>query len=257
MLGEQNVKQYARDLRLTSIPSDRARAGGLWREEYSNSRGGVRNRGAGTATDGRPGDVLDYSFQNKYNVDMARPKAFDKDRALDAAIGVFRLHGFEGTSTEMLTQAMGIGRQSLYDTYGDKWQLYCLAVERYASNEASAHLSALRGKTRAFDGIAAMIARVIAEADHACLGVHSICEFGHSQPDLSAIHARAHHALASAIAARAAEAQSDGEIAAALTPEAVATHVMASFAAIRIAARGGADAAQLEIVGSMTLRALR
>ena len=55
---------------------------------------------------------------------MARPREFDADAALDGAIGVFREHGFEGASAEMLVNAMGIGRQSLYDTFGDKWQLY-------------------------------------------------------------------------------------------------------------------------------------
>ncbi len=56
---------------------------------------------------------------------MARPKEFDSDKALNTAIGVFSEHGFEGTSAGMLTDAMKIGRQSLYDTFGDKWQLYC------------------------------------------------------------------------------------------------------------------------------------
>ncbi|CAG9181682.1 TetR/AcrR family transcriptional regulator [Cupriavidus pampae] len=188
---------------------------------------------------------------------MARPKAFDKDRAVDAAIDVFRQHGFEGTSTEMLTQAMGIGRQSLYDTYGDKWKLYCIAVERYCDKEASAHISTLRGTVRAVDGIAAMIARVVAEADHACLGVHSVCEFGHGRADLAAIHTWSYRVIASAIAARAAEAQAAGDVSASLAPDDIAAYVMASFSAIRLAARGGAGAAQLDVLGSMTLRALR
>src|SRR6516225_6494104 len=109
---------------------------------------------------------------------MARPKEFDQDEALDAAIGVFREHGFEGTSTPMLVDAMGIGRQSIYDTFGDKWQLYCVAVRRYATAEVAEHLAALRGPARAIDGISAMIDRVVREAHKACLGVGSICEFG-------------------------------------------------------------------------------
>jgi TetR/AcrR family transcriptional repressor of nem operon len=55
---------------------------------------------------------------------MARPKEFVEEQALDAAIEVFREHGFEGTSAEMLVRAMRIGRQSLYDTFGDKWEIY-------------------------------------------------------------------------------------------------------------------------------------
>lgn len=61
---------------------------------------------------------------------MARTRQFDADTALDAAIDVFREHGFEGSSAQMLVAAMGIGRQSLYATFGDKWQLYCSAVRR-------------------------------------------------------------------------------------------------------------------------------
>jgi TetR/AcrR family transcriptional repressor of nem operon len=64
---------------------------------------------------------------------MARPREFDTDAALDGAIGVFREHGFEGSSAQMLVDAMGIGRQSLYATFGDKWQLYRSAERRLAA----------------------------------------------------------------------------------------------------------------------------
>jgi hypothetical protein len=40
---------------------------------------------------------------------MARPREFDTDAALDGAIGVFREHGFEGSSAQMLVDAMGSG----------------------------------------------------------------------------------------------------------------------------------------------------
>jgi len=56
---------------------------------------------------------------------------FVEEQALDAAIDVFREHGFEGTSAEMLVRALGIGRQSLYDTFGDKWRIYLSSVRRY------------------------------------------------------------------------------------------------------------------------------
>ena len=79
---------------------------------------------------------------------MARPREFDADTALDGAIGVFREHGFEGASAEMLVKAMGIGRQSLYDTFGDKWQLYRAAVRRYGMGECSAHIEAQKETRR-------------------------------------------------------------------------------------------------------------
>jgi hypothetical protein len=52
--------------------------------------------------------------------------------------------GFEGGSAQMLVEAMGIGRKSLYATFGDKWQLYCSAASRYGRGKCAAHFEALR-----------------------------------------------------------------------------------------------------------------
>jgi TetR/AcrR family transcriptional repressor of nem operon len=188
---------------------------------------------------------------------MARPKEFDRDEALDAAIGVFREHGFDGTSASMLVEAMAIGRQSLYDTFGDKWQLYRAAVRRYVIAETSAHVATSHSQPRAIDGLRAMVQRVVNEAGQTCLGVNSICEFGLSRPDLSEIHAAADRSIRGAIVERIAEAIRDGDLADDLDPDAVATFLSASFAGIRVMARGGADSKKLKMLGAMALRALR
>lgn len=187
---------------------------------------------------------------------MARIKEFDRDKALDAAVGVFREHGFEGTSTEMLVRAMKIGRQSLYDTFGDKWALYRLAVERYAAEETDAHIAMLRGKPRALDGIAAMMERVVATANQACLGVNSICEFGQSRPDLAEVHQAADRRLRSAASARIRQAQDAGDVDKSLSADAVIDFLFASIAGIRVAARGGAGSDKLASLGRLALRAI-
>lgn len=188
---------------------------------------------------------------------MARPKTFDRDEALDAAIGVFREHGFEGTSAGMLVSAMRIGRQSLYDTFGDKWRLYCEAVGRYAQGESLAHLDALNRGPKAIDGLAAMIERVVKEADQACLGVGSICEFGRNREELNALHSRAEQGLVGALSERIARAQSEGDVSASLAPDEAAGFLLANVAGIRVAARGGADQKHLRALGDLALRALR
>src|ERR1700730_5887032 len=62
---------------------------------------------------------------------MPRKKGFDPERALAKAMGVFWRLGYENASTETLMKAMGIARQSLYDTFGDKRALYLKALAFY------------------------------------------------------------------------------------------------------------------------------
>jgi TetR/AcrR family transcriptional repressor of nem operon len=188
---------------------------------------------------------------------VARPKEFVEEQALDAAINVFREHGFEGTSAEMLVRALKIGRQSLYDTFGDKWQLYLSSVSRYIGAETRAHVLALRSGPDATDGIRAMIDRVVADAGRSCLGVHSICEFGRTRPELAAIHDAAARAISAAVIGRIRQAQAEGDVTPELDPKDVARFLSASFAGIRIAARGGAATKELRALGRLALRALQ
>ena len=60
-----------------------------------------------------------------------RPRAFDKEKALEAAMLVFWRNGYAGTSMADLTDAMGINKPSLYAAFGNKEQLFVAAVEQY------------------------------------------------------------------------------------------------------------------------------
>jgi AcrR family transcriptional regulator len=62
-----------------------------------------------------------------------RPRAFDRDDALDRAMHLFWRRGYEATSVSDLTEAMGITPPSLYAAFGDKKRLFLEAVDRYQS----------------------------------------------------------------------------------------------------------------------------
>jgi len=66
---------------------------------------------------------------------LGRPRAFDPDKALDAALKVFWERGYEGASLADLTKAMGINKPSLYGTFGDKAELFRKVVDRYLSRQ--------------------------------------------------------------------------------------------------------------------------
>src|SRR5919106_255484 len=63
---------------------------------------------------------------------VGRPRAFDKDEALDQAMEVFWRKGYEGASLSDLTKAMGINPPSLYAAFGNKEGLLNAALDRYA-----------------------------------------------------------------------------------------------------------------------------
>ena len=62
-----------------------------------------------------------------------RPRAFDAEKALEAAMQVFWRNGYEGTSLSDLTAAMGINRPSLYAAFGNKETVFRKVVERYVN----------------------------------------------------------------------------------------------------------------------------
>ncbi|MFK7691646.1 TetR/AcrR family transcriptional regulator [Paenibacillus sp. HJGM_3] len=68
---------------------------------------------------------------------MARPREFDEEKALDAAMQLFWEKGFEATSLSDLTSRMGIQRPSIYSTFGDKKGLFEAALRKYTSSHAA------------------------------------------------------------------------------------------------------------------------
>jgi TetR/AcrR family transcriptional repressor of nem operon len=80
---------------------------------------------------------------------MARPKAYDQDAVLEAAMRVFWQKGYVGTSMADIYAATGLKPGNLYATFTDKETLFRLAFEAY-----SAHFRATLPKDRT--GLAAI-----------------------------------------------------------------------------------------------------
>jgi len=76
-----------------------------------------------------------------------RPREFDPDVALEAAMRVFWQKGYEGTSLSDLTAAMGINRPSLYAAFGGKEALFRKALDRYTAGPAAYLRAAMNAPT--------------------------------------------------------------------------------------------------------------
>jgi len=71
-------------------------------------------------------------------------KQFDRQAVLAKAMQLFWSQGYEATGVTQLLEHMGIGRQSLYDTFGDKRGLYLEALRAYFAEQRASVVARLR-----------------------------------------------------------------------------------------------------------------
>lgn len=192
---------------------------------------------------------------------MARPKEFDRDTALQQAIGVFSDHGYEGTSTDALLEAMRISRQSLYDTFGDKRRLYLEALQRYNADSVSELIGIMSASSSPLAGLEAALlalaARPLPQGGIGCLGVSAICEFGVADRDVTLLGEAAGRTLLSALERLIARAKAVGEAGAELDVHAAAQFIASTLSGIKVSARGGASPDTLRGIARMAIRSLR
>ena len=77
---------------------------------------------------------------------MPRPKTFDPEQVVDAALGLFWARGYQATSFDDITRATGVNKPSLYAEFGDKAGLFARVLERYHAM-LLAHAEATLGGT--------------------------------------------------------------------------------------------------------------
>jgi AcrR family transcriptional regulator len=192
---------------------------------------------------------------------MARPREFDRDAALRRAMEVFWRNGYAATSTEELLTAMKIGRQSLYDTFGDKRRLYVEALVTYQQASISENIDRLRSAASAIGGIEALLLGLInsgkAARQMGCMGVNSISEFGASDPELAELRAKAGGLQHRAVLERLREGQAKGEIESGTDIEGAAGFIEMAMLGIRVAAKAGESPRSLRKTVDFVVAALR
>jgi TetR/AcrR family transcriptional regulator, transcriptional repressor for nem operon len=191
---------------------------------------------------------------------MARPKAFNRELALDQAMQVFWEQGFQATTMTELRAAMGIGRQSLYDTFGDKTSIFNEAFGRYQA-KSEAHWAVMLGDA---DGMAALASFMHIAVDNVtaweprrgCLIFNTLVELAPHDAEVRLQVQGALSALQAQLEAALIRAQQQEK----LPPEA-AIHELAAFltttvGGLSVMAKSGASVAQLRATAHLALSAL-
>jgi TetR/AcrR family transcriptional regulator, copper-responsive repressor len=189
-----------------------------------------------------------------------RPRAFDRDQALEKAKALFWAKGYAGVSISDLSRDLGINPPSLYAAFGDKRTLFEEAVGRYLSGEGGFAARALEAPGPARTAVERMLmeaARNFTQAGRptGCMAVmaatncadedRGVCDF------LTGIRA----ASTKAIRRRIADAGTRGELAIKTDADALASFYASVFQGMSIKARDGASRKELKAVAALAMMA--
>lgn len=184
-----------------------------------------------------------------------RPREFDVEEALAAALRVFWEKGYDGASLTDLTDAMGITRPSLYAAFGNKEALFKRALDLYESEKLAYIGRALEAPTargvaqRMLEGA---IDNVTSECP-GCLGVIATvnCRNPNSpiQKDVQALAQSTRRAMIE----RVQRAIDEGDFTVPVEAEAMTQYLMAVLQGLAVQAAAGASRDQLQQVAQATL----
>ena len=119
---------------------------------------------------------------------VGRPREFDPDIVLDAAMRAVWAKGYEATSLADLMEATGLHKGSLYQAFGDKHTLFIRALKRYLEEMRRQKNRLLSEAKTPLDGIKAVAHGMLdmADADGACpmgcLAINTLVELAPHDP---------------------------------------------------------------------------
>lgn len=188
-----------------------------------------------------------------------RPREFDTDQALEAALLLFWRHGYEGASLAALTKCMGINVPSLYAAFGNKEALFRQALDRYLQGPASYLPGALREPTargaaeRLFSGAIEMV--MTPRHPDGCLLVQGALATGPAGAVVRKELGLRRAAAEAAVRRRFERAIVEGDLAASFEAGGLARYVVTVIWGMSVQAAGGATRAQLKEVAAVAMRA--
>lgn len=191
---------------------------------------------------------------------IGRPRAFDRDTALLAAMRTFWTQGYEGTSVQDLAAAMGVNKPSLYATFGCKEEIFREAVELYDRVEGKATSQSLKKAGTAREAVESMLrsnarAYVVEEGPRGCMIVLSSLLGAPENESVRAFLADNRLQGEATLRERLAQGMAEGDLAVSADLDQLAAFYTTVLEGLSIQARDGASIEKLNVIIDAAMRA--
>lgn len=182
---------------------------------------------------------------------MARPREFNESRALEAAMRCFWRRGYEATSLRDLTRAMGLTAPSLYNSFGDKQQLFVKTLERYLDHTTRDRLHRLEKTLPPRRALECFFGEIIEHSlkdneRKGCFLVNSALEIAPHDARCRAMIAAQFTGIEAFFRRCVAAAQRDGTASTDIDPDDAARLLLSALLGIRVMARANPERKILE-----------
>ena len=196
-----------------------------------------------------------------YLMVIGRPREFDTDRALDAAMHLFWRQGYEATSMQNLLDTMNLSKSSLYQTFGSKHDLFQRCLQHYRNMMTTGLKQELKQAATARSFIEhfymSLVDRMKDPVNRiGCLVMNSASELAQRDEDIAKAIKQGTESFIKVFYAAVKQAQSEGDIPKDKDAQSLAHYLMSSLAGLNSMAKAGASQTVLNNIVKEILQSL-
>ncbi|MDE0447764.1 MAG: TetR/AcrR family transcriptional regulator [Spirochaetaceae bacterium] len=186
---------------------------------------------------------------------MPRKKQFEVDAALTKAMREFWGRGYHPTSMQDLVDCMGIGRGSIYDTFGSKRGLFMRSLDRYIKLYASVFQDVLAKSTSPSESILnvfehAIAALVVGGSRDGCFVINTAAELAAHDDEVAEVVTAMFRDTEQVFRALIEQGQELGEIPPTVDAVLTARSLLSLYIGLRILTRSNPDMSVLQAIKS-------
>ena len=170
---------------------------------------------------------------------MPREAVFNKDQVIEKAKNVFWLKGYNATSMQDLVDATGLNRSSIYNSFGNKMNLFQLTLSKYQKEGSGFFEVLISSKLNGLETVSSVfettLKMMINDSDRkGCMFINCHTEMSNQDIQLNNITAKNHKLLLSHFETMVLKGQKDGSIKTNQKSDELAFYLASSFQGFRI-----------------------